>query len=158
MKYFVSKLQEKKKVNIDCNSDRETSKFLWRNSTFHVLHSIYDILLFIWNLHNSLVLITNIEILQKLIILEQFYEIRNILDIRHVRDCRCFLIISPIFKVLSKQQIHIWHDLHGWLVITVPIIYTYFGSMRHLGLVGTWRSPILEIFIFTDSMGIFRVF
>ena len=33
-----------------------------------------------------------------------------------------------------------------------------FGSRRHLGLVGTWRSPIFEILIFTDSRGIFRVF
>ena len=33
-----------------------------------------------------------------------------------------------------------------------------FGSRRHLGLVRTWRSPIFEFFIFTDSRGIFRVF
>ena len=33
-----------------------------------------------------------------------------------------------------------------------------FGSRPNLGQLKTWRSPIFEILIFTDSMGIFRVF
>ena len=39
----------------------------------------------------------------------------------------------------------------------VPALWN-FGSRRHLGLVGTWRTPIFEILIFTDSRGIFPVF
>ena len=34
----------------------------------------------------------------------------------------------------------------------------HFGSRCHLGLVGTWRNPIFEILIFTDSRDPFRVF
>ena len=60
----------------------------------------------------------NIEILQKLTILEPFYGIRIILDI-----CAKLSVFSHIFPVLdfrSKQYMHIW-NLHDWLVLTVPI-------------------------------------
>ena len=60
----------------------------------------------------------NIEILQKLTILEPFYGIRIILDI-----CAKLSVFSHIFPVLdfgSKQYMHIW-NLHDRLVLTVPI-------------------------------------
>ena len=62
----------------------------------------------------------NIEILQKLTILEPFYGIRNILDRSICAWSSVFSLISPVFDFRFKQQIHIW-NLLDWLVLTVPI-------------------------------------
>ena len=64
----------------------------------------------------------NIEILQKLTMLQPFYGNRNILEIR-AKSSR-FSHIFDVFDFRSKQQIHIWY-LHNWLVLTVPITLKY---------------------------------
>ena len=62
----------------------------------------------------------NIEILQKLTILESFIE----LETSWMSAIGGVSIISPVFDFRSRQQIHIW-NLHDLLVLTVPITLKY---------------------------------
>ena len=69
-----------------------------------------------------------------------------------------FLISKDSSGFFFLENLYHYHFCSPFPHSLKVIISWHFGSMPTLGQLKTWRSPMFKILLFTDSMGLFRVF